>query len=211
MKRLFLFLIIFFIVFIAFHINDYLNPKIKLSDSVETTPKHQTTPKQTTQKQTAQKQTTPKPTSTTKPTITDGSTDSDTSLALGITEDDKILLDLVNEARANVGAQELSFDMPAMEVAEIKAQNMNEKNYFDHTSPTYGSPFDMLAKFRVNYSTAGENIAAGQSDVKSAFVSWMNSEGHRENIENKSFNMVGFGIAPHPQYNICYVQIFIGR
>ncbi len=28
---------------------------------------------------------------------------------------------------------------------------MNDKNYFDHTSPTYGSPFDMMKKFNISY------------------------------------------------------------
>ncbi len=43
---------------------------------------------------------------------------------------------------------------------------MIDKSYFSHTSPTYGSPFDMMKNFGITYSTAGENIAAGQATPK---------------------------------------------
>ena len=55
---------------------------------------------------------------------------------------------------------------------------MIEKGYFDHTSPTYGSPFDMMKKFNISYNTAGENIAIGQKTPSEVMNSWMNSSGH---------------------------------
>ena len=64
---------------------------------------------------------------------------------------------------------------------------MINKNYFDHTSPTYGSPFDMMKKFGISYRTAGENIAKGQRTPQEVMNSWMNSSGHRANILNSSF------------------------
>lgn len=51
---------------------------------------------------------------------------------------------------------------------------MVDNNYFSHTSPTYGSPFDMMKNFRISYKTAGENIA-GNSSNSGAVNAWMNS------------------------------------
>lgn len=70
---------------------------------------------------------------------------------------------------------------------------MKDKNYFSHTSPTYGSPFDMMKKFNISYKSAGENIAKGQKTPQAVVNAWMNSEGHRKNILSKSFTEIGVG------------------
>jgi uncharacterized YkwD family protein len=187
---------------------------IDVPESIDSISSIETIPvktEETTETHSPTKEQTEEPSSTPKNEETVTSDNSNEELPEGMSEDDKILLDLVNEAREEVGAGKLEFDLETAEVAQIKAEDMNENNYFDHTSPTYGSPFDMLTQFGVTYMTAGENIAAGQSSVETAHTAWMNSEGHRENIENPSFTMVGFGIAPHPKYNVCYVQMFIGK
>ena len=61
---------------------------------------------------------------------------------------------------------------------------MKDKNYFDHNSPTYGSPFDMMKSFGISYTSAGENIAMGQKTPEEVVQAWMDSPGHRENIMN---------------------------
>ena len=87
---------------------------------------------------------------------------------------------------------------------------MVNNNYFSHSSPTYGSPFDMLKSFKVSYNSAGENIA-GNSNNQAAVTSWMNSSGHRANILNSSFNYTGIGVVSSPKYGKVYVQMFIGK
>lgn len=72
-------------------------------------------------------------------------------------------------------------DNEVQRVARIKAEDMVTNNYFSHTSPTYGSPFDMLKSFKISYKTAGENIAANSSN-SGAVNAWMNSSGHKANI-----------------------------
>ncbi len=69
---------------------------------------------------------------------------------------------LVNKERASAGLSALKSDMLLTKVALDKAKDMYSNNYFDHTSPTYGSPFDMMRAYGVTYSYAGENIAKGQ-------------------------------------------------
>lgn len=120
------------------------------------------------------------------------------------------MLDLINAERAKAGAKPLQFDTKLMEVAIIKAQDMVNKNYFSHTSPTYGSPFDMMRQFGISYKTAGENLA-GNSTVERAHTSLMNSEGHRRNILNTNYNYIGIGIVESPRYGKIFVQMFIGK
>lgn len=124
--------------------------------------------------------------------------------------DEKEVFNLINQQRQNNGLPALKVDEEVQRVARIKAQDMVNKNYFSHTSPTYGSPFDMLKSFKVSYKTAGENIA-GNSTNSGAVNAWMNSSGHKANILNNSFNYTGIGVVSSPKYGKMYVQMFIGK
>jgi len=128
--------------------------------------------------------------------------------AIGVEE--QKMLDLINAERSKAGIAPLKPDTKLMEVAKTKAEDMVDNNYFSHTSPTYGSPFDMLNKFGVTYQTAAENLA-GNSTVEAAHNALMESEGHRKNILNPSFNYIGIGIVPSPVYGKVFVQMFVGR
>lgn len=61
---------------------------------------------------------------------------------------------LVNQERAKAGLAPLAYDAALEKVALAKAADMDQNNYFDHNSPTYGSPFDMMKRFGVSYMTA---------------------------------------------------------
>ncbi len=111
---------------------------------------------------------------------------------------------------ANNGLSPLQIDGEVQEVARLKAQDMVNNNYFSHTSPTYGSPFQMLNSFGVSYRAAGENIAANSSNT-AAVNAWMNSSGHRANILSSNFNYTGIGVVRDPTYGKKYVQMFIGK
>ena len=127
-----------------------------------------------------------------------------------LSQDEKEVFDLINKQRTNNGLKALNIDSEVQKVARIKAQDMVNNNYFSHTSPTYGSPFDMLKKFSVSYKTAGENIA-GNSSNSAAVTAWMNSSGHKVNILNSSFNYTGIGVVSSSKYGKIYVQMFIGK
>ena len=124
--------------------------------------------------------------------------------------DEKEVFNLINEQRQKNGLSALKMDEEVQRVARIKAQDMVNNNYFSHTSPSYGSPFDMLKSFQVSYRTAGENIA-GNSTNSGAVNAWMNSSGHKANILNSSFNYTGIGVVSSPKYGKVYVQMFIGK
>ena len=128
----------------------------------------------------------------------------------GLNTDEQEVFNLINQQRANNGLAALKVDSEVQRVARIKAQDMVNNNYFSHTSPTYGSPFDMLKSFKVSYKSAGENIA-GNSSNSGAVTAWMNSPGHRANILNSSFNYTGIGVVTGSKYGKIYVQMFIGK
>ncbi|MFS0555980.1 CAP domain-containing protein [Brevibacillus sp. 179-C9.3 HS] len=117
----------------------------------------------------------------------------------------KQVADLVNQERAKAGLKPVQLDAALSKVALAKAQDMSSNNYFDHNSPTYGSPFDMMKQFGIQYQTAGENIAMGQRSPQEVMTQWMNSEGHRQNIMNPAFTKIGVGVT-----NGYWVQEFIG-
>lgn len=139
-----------------------------------------------------------------------GTNTGNTGNTQSLTADELETFNLINKQRTQNGLSELKIDWEVQRVARIKAQDMVNNNYFSHTSPTYGSPFDMLKSFGVSYRTAGENIA-GNSNNSSAVNAWMNSSGHRANILNSSFNYTGLGVINGSKYGKIYVQMFIGK
>ncbi len=127
-----------------------------------------------------------------------------------LTTDELEVFNLINNERIKNGLTALKIDWEVQNVARIKAKDMVNNNYFSHTSPTYGSPFDMLNRFKISYKTAGENIA-GNSNNTVAVNAWMNSSGHKANILNRSFNYTGIGVVKGSKYGKIYVQMFVGK
>lgn len=113
---------------------------------------------------------------------------------------------LVNEIREDNGLTPLTQDWQLSRVARYKSQDMMELGYFSHTSPTYGSPFEMMKSFGISYRSAGENIAKGYQTPKAVVDAWMNSPGHKANILNSSFTHIGVGYVQSGNY---WTQMFI--
>lgn len=114
---------------------------------------------------------------------------------------------LVNAERSQRGLQPLSANWELSRVARFKSQDMADNRYFSHTSPIYGSPFQMIRSFGLSFRTAGENIAYGQRTPQAVVNSWMNSSGHRANILNASYTQIGVGYVANGHY---WTQMFIG-
>jgi uncharacterized protein YkwD len=86
---------------------------------------------------------------------------------------------------------------------------MIDKNYFSHTSPTYGSPFDMMETFGLKFSAAAENIAYGQRTAQAVVTAWMNSPGHKANILSKATTHIGVGAAKKADGTLYWTQMFM--
>lgn len=116
---------------------------------------------------------------------------------------------LVNIQRSNAGLMRLTQNWQLSRVARYKSQDMINKNYFSHQSPTYGSPFVMMESFGLHFSAAGENIAMGQSTAAAVMNAWMNSPGHRSNIMSASYTQIGVGLAKDKNGRCYWTQMFI--
>lgn len=119
------------------------------------------------------------------------------------------VIDLVNKQRAANGLSMLTGNWELCRVARYKSQDMINKNYFAHQSPTYGSPFDMMESFGIRFSAGGENIAYGQRTPQEVMNSWMNSPGHRSNILSPTYNQIGVGVAKSSNGTYYWTQMFI--
>ncbi len=119
---------------------------------------------------------------------------------------EKEVVRLVNIERRKAGLNELEYDWQLSRVARYKSQDMRDNKYFSHTSPTYGSPFQMMKNFGISYRSAGENIAKGQATPSAVVNAWMNSSGHRANILSTSFTHIGVGYVADGRY---WTQMFI--
>jgi len=123
-----------------------------------------------------------------------------------ISEFERQVVDLTNAERTKAGLAPLEMYSPLMDVAEAKSADMASNNYFSHTSPTYGSPFDQIKAAGINYRAAGENIAQGQRTPQQVVQAWMQSPGHRQNILNANYTHIGVGFVEDGYY---WTQQFI--
>lgn len=98
----------------------------------------------------------------------------------------------INEARKENGLLELKDTEDLNRLALLKAEDMVKNNYFLHTSPTYGTPFEMIKKYGLTYTVAGENIA-GNTSMKSAVDKWLASESHKRNILSDKYTKIRCG------------------
>ena len=116
-------------------------------------------------------------------------------------------IDLVNSTRLKYGLNKLEYSEKATKSARSHSEDMMKENYFDHTNKNNESPFDRMKKENINYSGAGENIAAGQTSAIFAHEAWMNSQGHRKNILG-DYKYIGVGVSFGGYYSIYYTQNF---
>ncbi|MBY0223931.1 MULTISPECIES: CAP domain-containing protein [Sporosarcina] len=125
-----------------------------------------------------------------------------------VSAEEQAVLDLTNAERAKAGLKPLQFDATLQKSAKQKSADMAKNNYFSHTSPTYGSPFDQMKMNGITYRKAAENIAQGQRNAQEVVTAWMNSAGHRQNILTPEFTHIGIGYDANGNY---WTQQFIQK
>jgi len=120
---------------------------------------------------------------------------------------EKKVAELVNRERTSRGLPALTLDETLCRGARMKSEDMQKNNYFSHTSPTYGSAFDMMRSLGITYNSAGENIAMGQTSPEAVVAAWMNSQSHRDNILSTKYTLLGVGYVANGNY---WTQWFVG-
>lgn len=121
--------------------------------------------------------------------------------------DEAEIIDLVNQERREHGLHELTFDESLVPVARGHSGEMLELGYFSHVSPNTGTLGDRLNEAGINYTSAGENLAYAP-DVQVAHRGLMQSDGHRANILDSSFERIGVGVLSAPDGTIMVTQVF---
>jgi len=115
------------------------------------------------------------------------------------------VVEIVNAERKKQNLDPLSVDESLMKSCDVRAKELVEK--FSHTRPDGNSCFTSIV---TTYNAAGENIAYGQNSAQAVMTSWMNSEGHRNNILSDSYTHIGVGCYDNNNRQY-WVQLFIRK
>lgn len=126
-----------------------------------------------------------------------------------LSEEEQEVLNLINEQRKQYGLSELKAYGELQRVAKLKAEDIVNNKYFSHTSPNFGTPFEMLQEEGVTYKFAGENLAGNETGAK-AVNAWMNSPAHKDNILDEDYEYTGIAVVDSEVYGKVYVQLFMG-
>lgn len=113
--------------------------------------------------------------------------------------------DLANSIRVREGLSVLTWSDKAAVAAYKHSEDMATSHFFDHNNLRGEDPFARMRKEGINYSTAGENLAAGQQNAIYAHEGWLNSKGHRD-ILFGDFERLGVGVAFGGPYKVYYTQ-----
>jgi len=117
------------------------------------------------------------------------------------------LMNLINLDRQAHGLAPLAADPELSRIARIKSEDMRDRGYFAHESPTYGRARQMLERFGYEFLGCGENIAH-HATVEKAQAAFMSSEGHRRNILSAVWDRVGVGVCYDANGFVYATQIF---
>ena len=118
------------------------------------------------------------------------------------------VLSIVNKERKKQGRKALKLDAKLTKAAQKRAKELTK--VFAHERPDGSSCFTVLKDYHISYMACGENIAAGQPTAKEVMNSWMNSDGHRENILSTNYGKIGVGLykVSNDPYTYYWVQLF---
>ncbi|HUN55448.1 MAG TPA: CAP domain-containing protein [Smithella sp.] len=105
------------------------------------------------------------------------------------------IITLTNNARAQSGLPPLKENQLLNSIAESRAQDMLDKQYFAHVSPTGQAAADIAQNIGYHYKVIAENIGSGDFYTNQKIVdNWMQSPGHRMNILSTEVEDIGAAV-----------------
>ncbi|ANB04755.1 stress protein [Streptomyces ambofaciens] len=117
---------------------------------------------------------------------------------------------LTNRERTAAGLPVLAADPRLTTAAQAHSADMVARDFYSHTDPDGGKPWDRAAAAGAARRTVGENIACGQRSPADVVEGWMNSPGHRANILKADFTHIGIGLAGGGRAGTYWTQLFGG-
>lgn len=113
----------------------------------------------------------------------------------------------VNRERASRGIAPLTLSAKITTVAEAYAMDMWVRHYFSHYNPEGQTVADRFQAAGIPYLVAGENLALAPTE-QTAMTGLMNSPGHKANILDTDFHLIGIGVVDNGIYGKIFVQEF---
>ncbi|WP_217895551.1 CAP domain-containing protein [Oceanospirillum sanctuarii] len=111
------------------------------------------------------------------------------------------MIQLINDARSQArtcgvygnfpAAGNVSWNDKLFKAANAHSQDMAKENFFSHTGSDGLAFSDRIKAAGYSYSSAAENIAAGQSTTQAVVNAWLGSDGHCKNIMGSSYTEIG--------------------
>lgn len=114
---------------------------------------------------------------------------------------------LINVDRARVGCRPLQWDAAAAAAAQAHSDDMARRGYFSHTSPEGRTVVDRLRAHGADFRALAENVAMGQRTPQEVVSGWLNSPGHRHNIENCVYTRAGVGYRDNRWTQVFYTPL----
>ncbi|GAA0892084.1 CAP domain-containing protein [Fulvivirga kasyanovii] len=119
------------------------------------------------------------------------------------------IIDLVNEYRKSIGKPELEMLSYISYECRVHSKNMAQGAVsFGHDG--FGERVERIKSNIGGGGASGENVAYGYNSAKQVMEGWLNSSGHRANIEG-NFSHIGIGAYQHNNGPVYYTQIFIKK
>lgn len=121
------------------------------------------------------------------------------------------LLKLVNSHRQSIGVARMGSNAMLNTAAQRHSCYMAEYKKMSHTGGPQEEYREMANRIKLagyKYSAAGENVAAGQKTAQSVMTAWLNSPGHKRNIEKVGFEEIGLGLKESDDGIRYWTQVF---
>jgi uncharacterized protein YkwD len=124
-----------------------------------------------------------------------------------LTPTEVAIVEATNKERAAAGLPAFKVSLAMLKMARDHSANQAKLGQMGHDLP--GSTFVERAKASgYRYRRIGENVAAGQETAKEVVEGWMGSEGHKANILNKEFTVIGVAVAAAKDGTRYWTQVF---
>jgi uncharacterized protein YkwD len=124
---------------------------------------------------------------------------------------DEMRLDIVrltNVERAKAGLPGLEILPGLMDTAQAKAQDLLDSHYFDHVSPVYGTPGEMIKAAVPQAKSCGENLASWAKTPQEAFNGLLGSPAHKATMLDAKYSHIGVGVIEGANGGYWWVQQF---
>ncbi len=114
------------------------------------------------------------------------------------------ILKLVNQHRQSIGLTSLTKNETATELAIDHTKYMISKKEISHDD--FNQRADVL-RDQENANDMAENVASFYPDAESVVMGWLNSPGHKKNIEG-NYTYIGISAIKDKDGNYYYTQLF---